>query len=122
MGVRGDARAMPQGASRSARRMDGAQACISGTHPRVGNSYSKANSRNRALAGMPRAISWRKFVRRLRTLGFDGPYSGGRHLFMVRGTLTLHISNPHEGDISRHLLSEILRQAGISSKEWKKAE
>ena len=55
---------------------------------------------------------------KFRRVGFDGPFSGGRHLFMVRGGLKVHIPNPHRGDISRHLLSEILRQASISAKEW----
>lgn len=69
---------------------------------------------------MPKEITWRKLVKKFRKLGFDGPYSGGRHLYMVKGTHKLHIPNPHEGDISKHLLSQILRQAGISSKEWNK--
>lgn len=63
-------------------------------------------------------ISWRKLVQKLQQLGFDGPFSGGRHLFMVRGTLTVHIPNPHRGDISKFLLAELLRQAGISHDEW----
>lgn len=67
---------------------------------------------------MPKEVSWKKLVQILRKLGFDGPYSGGRHLFMVKGTLKLHIPNPHPGDISRHLLSEILRQANVSSSQW----
>jgi len=69
---------------------------------------------------MPKSISWRKLVQKFRKLGFDGPYSGGRHLFMAKGELKVHIPNPHEGDISKHLLSEILRQAGISSIDWNK--
>lgn len=71
---------------------------------------------------MPKEISWKKLVQKFRTCGFDGPYSGGRHLFMKKGELKVIIPNPHEGDISRHLLSEILRQAGITSKEWNKAK
>ena len=67
---------------------------------------------------MLKNISWRKLIRTFKQLGFDGPYSGGRHLFMVRGDLKVRVPNPHEGDISRHLLSEILHQAGISSKDW----
>lgn len=70
---------------------------------------------------MPQEISWRKLVQKFRNLGFDGPYSGGRHLFMIGGALKVRIPNPHEGDISRHLLFEILSQAGISSKEWRNA-
>lgn len=69
---------------------------------------------------MPKNISWRKLVQKFRRFGFGGPYSGGRHLFMVRGGLKVRIPNPHEGDISKHLLAEILRQADISSKDWER--
>jgi len=51
-------------------------------------------------------------------MGFDGPYSGGRHLFMIKDMLKIRIPNPHRGDISKYLIAEILRQAGISSKDW----
>ena len=67
---------------------------------------------------MPKNISGRKLIQKFRKLGFEGPYSGGRHLFMVKDELKVRIPNPHGGDISRHLLSEILRQANISSREW----
>jgi hypothetical protein len=39
---------------------------------------------------------------------------------MVRGDITLHIPNPHQGDIGRELLSRILRQAQISKDEWER--
>jgi len=66
-------------------------------------------------------ISRRELVRKLRRLGFDGPFSGGRHQFMIRGSLKLRIPNPHAGkDIHVSLLREILRQAGISADEWDK--
>ncbi len=67
---------------------------------------------------MLKNISWRKLVRKFRRLGFDGPYSGGRHLFMVKEELKVRIPNPHESDISKHLVLEILRQASISNVEW----
>lgn len=63
-------------------------------------------------------ITRRDLVRCLREMGFDGPYSGGKHAFMVKGDLTLTIPNPHKGDIGRDLLTRILRQAGISRREW----
>jgi len=63
-------------------------------------------------------VSNRELVRRLRELGFDGPYAGGRHPQMRRGDLTLIIPNPHEGDIGAGLLQRILRQADISREEW----
>jgi predicted RNA binding protein YcfA (HicA-like mRNA interferase family) len=67
---------------------------------------------------MVQSMSWRKLVKKFRKLGFDGPYSGGRHLFMIKGNFKIHIPNPHRGDISKNLVVEILRQADISSDEW----
>jgi len=69
---------------------------------------------------MPKNISLKELIRKLREFGFDGPYSGGRHLFMVKDHFKLHIPNPHQQDISRHLLSEILHQASIDTDEWDK--
>ena len=63
-------------------------------------------------------VSHRDFVRRLRELGFEGPYAGGRHPQMVRDNLTLIIPNPHEGDIGVGFLTRLLRQAGITREEW----
>ena len=63
-------------------------------------------------------IARKDLIRHLRTLGFDGPYSGGKHSFMVKADLTLTIPNPHRSDIGRELLVRILRQAGISRHEW----
>lgn len=65
-------------------------------------------------------ISRRDFIRALRKLGFEGPYPGGRHMFMVRGTQRLVIPNPHQGDIGIQLLSRLLRDAGIAREEWEK--
>ena len=70
---------------------------------------------------MPNSISWRKLVQKFRRLGFNGPYAGGRHLFMKNGDLKVIIFNPHQRDISKNLVSEILRQAGISDEEWNNA-
>ena len=64
---------------------------------------------------MPRLGPVRRddLIRYLRQLGFAGPWSGGKHAFMERGTLTIRIPNPH-------LLARILRQAGISAIEWER--
>ena len=69
---------------------------------------------------MPRigAIKRNDLIYYLRTLGFDGPYSGGKHQFMIKGSTRLYIPNPHRGDISEDLLVRILKQAGISKKDW----
>jgi len=67
-------------------------------------------------------ISRKDLVRYLRKMGFDGPYSGGKHQFMIKSDLTLTIPNPHKGDIGRALLARIVRQAGISRKEWEQLD
>jgi predicted RNA binding protein YcfA (HicA-like mRNA interferase family) len=67
-------------------------------------------------------ISRRELVQRLRALGFRGPYSGGRHELMVRGTRRVILPNPHRGDISADLLARILRQAGVTREEWESRE
>ena len=66
-------------------------------------------------------VSRRDLIRALRALGFDGPVSGGRHQFMVRGDVTITIPNPHGKGIGIGLLSRILRQAGVTRSEWEEA-
>lgn len=63
-------------------------------------------------------VSWRELVQRLRQLGFEGPYAGGRHPQMRRGEVTVIIPNSHEGDINVGVLSRLLRQAGVSRAAW----
>ncbi len=63
-------------------------------------------------------ISRSKFIQRLREFGFDGPYAGGKHPQMKRGSLTLIIPNEHVGDISTGFLQRLLKQAGLSREEW----
>lgn len=46
------------------------------------------------------AIKRRKLIRHLRKQGFKGPYSGGRHQYMVKGQLRLPIPNPHKGTLA----------------------
>jgi predicted RNA binding protein YcfA (HicA-like mRNA interferase family) len=63
-------------------------------------------------------ISRREFIQSLRRLGFSGPFAGGRHDIMLRGTQRVTVPNPHSGDIGRDFLGRILRQVGISREEW----
>ncbi|MEE8168587.1 MAG: type II toxin-antitoxin system HicA family toxin [Candidatus Hydrothermarchaeales archaeon] len=63
-------------------------------------------------------VAWKELVKRLKELGFEGPYQGGRHPFMVKGNLVLTIPNPHKKPIGTDLLSRILKQGRISRKEW----
>jgi hypothetical protein len=66
-------------------------------------------------------VSRRELVHRLMHLGFDGPFSGGRHEFMVRGNLRLVLPNPHRSDIGAELLSRLLAEAGVSCEEWEQS-
>lgn len=63
-------------------------------------------------------ISQPEFVKKLKKFGFGGPYQEGKHPYMIKGNVSITVPNPHEGDVSVDLLSRILRQAGISRKEW----
>lgn len=58
---------------------------------------------------MPRIgpIKRRQLIRYLLQLGFEGPYSGGRHQFTIRDDVTVRIPNPHHSDIGRELLVRI---------------
>jgi len=70
------------------------------------------------MARRLRPVSRRELVARLKALGFSGPYTGGRHQFMVRGSVRLVLPNPHRGKVGVDLLKRILRQAGIEEEEW----
>ncbi|MBI5286319.1 MAG: type II toxin-antitoxin system HicA family toxin [Deltaproteobacteria bacterium] len=70
---------------------------------------------------MSSTISGKELIRRFRALGYKGPFSGGKHQFMIKGEKKIRIPNPHgSGDIHISLLKEILRQARISIDEWEK--
>ena len=62
----------------------------------------------------------KELLKYLRQYGFDGPYSGGKHQFMVKDDITVRVPNPHQADIGKELLSRIIRQAGISKSDWEK--
>ena len=71
---------------------------------------------------MPRMgpIKRRDLIRYLKILGFEGPYSGGKHQFMVKGNITLRLPNPHKGDVGSALLIRILKQAKIDRNTWER--
>jgi predicted RNA binding protein YcfA (HicA-like mRNA interferase family) len=65
-------------------------------------------------------IKRQDLIRYLKALGFEGPYAGGKHQYLVRNETKLALPNPHQGDISKDLLARILRQAGIDKDDWEK--
>jgi len=65
-------------------------------------------------------IKRKNLIRYLSELGFSNPTSRGKHQHMKKGDITLTIPNPHKGDISKGLLAQILKEAGISREEWER--
>ena len=66
-------------------------------------------------------IKRKEFVRKLKALGFGGPFAGGKHEFLRRGDgLKITIPNPHQKEISGFLQKIILTQAEISVEEFLK--
>ena len=63
-------------------------------------------------------IKRKDLIRYLKLAGFDGPYSGGRHQFMVKGDITIRVPNPHQADVGRELLARILRLAAVERGDW----
>ena len=67
-----------------------------------------------------RPIKYKELIHFLRKLNFSGPYSGGKHQFMVKGDLRVRIPNPHKRDIGKNLLKQILIEAEIDIGVWEK--
>jgi len=63
-------------------------------------------------------VTWPNLIKRLSRLGFEGPYHGGKHPYMIKGNLVLTVPNPHRKEIGVPLLSKILKQAQVSKEEW----
>ena len=59
-------------------------------------------------------------VRKLRRLGFDGPFPGGKHQRMVHPDTGQVIPIPiHKGkDVGIGLIRELIRELGITREEW----
>ena len=47
-----------------------------------------------------------------------GPLPGGKHAVMEKGNQTVHIPNPHRGEIDWSLTKRILSQARIDPADW----
>jgi hypothetical protein len=69
-----------------------------------------------------RPVKRRDFIRKLRALGFEGPYSGTRHQFMVSGQHRQTIPTNPEYSVPqiRMLLRQVESIIGrpVSTDEW----
>ncbi len=64
-------------------------------------------------------VSRGELIRRLKKLGFAGPFPGKKHQYMIRDATLVIIPNVHHGqEIHADLITEILRKARISREEW----
>jgi len=63
-------------------------------------------------------IKRKDLIRYMRQLDFTGPYSGGKHQFMIKEKLKIRIPNPHKSDISENLLNQILKEICIDRTKW----
>ena len=58
-------------------------------------------------------------IEKLRKLGFEGPFPGGRHSRMVNLKTGQIVPIPvHSKEIGVGLIREIIRQVGVSRDEW----
>lgn len=68
----------------------------------------------------------RDFIRRLQKLGFDGPFSGTRHQFMVYGQHRLAIPSNNEYSVPqlRMMILEVeeITECKMSAVKWNKLE
>ncbi|MBI5764907.1 MAG: type II toxin-antitoxin system HicA family toxin [Planctomycetes bacterium] len=66
-------------------------------------------------------VSHRELIRRLRKLGFQGPYPGTKHPFFIKNGRPYHVPNPHGHEISVSLLRRVLAQLEVTRAEWDSA-
>ncbi len=57
-------------------------------------------------------------IKKLRKLGFEGPYIATRHEYMIKNGQKVFIPNPHKKDIGVPLVKRIIKQIGISRKDF----
>ncbi|HOG15480.1 MAG TPA: type II toxin-antitoxin system HicA family toxin [Candidatus Absconditabacterales bacterium] len=62
-------------------------------------------------------INARELVKKLRKLGFEGPYVGGKHMFMMKDGYRVPFPNHGGKDISRGVVNCIIEYIGISVDE-----
>ena len=67
---------------------------------------------------MPRPLSRRELIRKLKGLSFEGPFLATKHQYMLKGSHKIFIPNPHGKDIGVPIIRNIINQIGIDLKGW----
>ena len=63
-------------------------------------------------------IKRRHLIAALRRNGFQNPFSGNSHEFMIKEALRVRVPNPHGTNIGKSLLLKILHEVGIDRDSW----
>lgn len=66
------------------------------------------------LTPLPRRI----LIKKLKEIGFLGPFASARHEYMIKNEEKIFIPNPHGKDIGIPILKRIIQQLGISNQEF----
>lgn len=66
------------------------------------------------LLPLPRRI----LIKKLRKIGFLGPYPATRHEYMKRDSEKIFIPNPHGKDIGVPIIKKIINQLKLSNQEF----
>jgi len=64
---------------------------------------------------MVATLSRKDLIRKFRALGYTGPFSGGKHQFMIKGNQKIRIPNPHVSDIILKGFQKIAEEATRST-------
>ena len=80
--------------------------------------WPSAKWRNAFVSNKLTSVKRTDLIARLKQLGFAGPFSGGKHQFLVRESVRLTLPNPHASEIGPALLARILQQARLTRDEW----
>ncbi|MBM2814213.1 MAG: hypothetical protein HW421_975 [Ignavibacteria bacterium] len=63
-------------------------------------------------------VSRKDLIKKLISIGFTGPFSGGKHSYLLKDDIRLTLPNPHKNEIGIDLLQRILKQVDISKEDW----
>lgn len=67
-----------------------------------------------------RPLKYRELIAKLKKLGLEGPFSGGKHLYFLLGKLRLTVPNPHPGDVSKNIIKTIIDKLRIKMEDFYK--
>ena len=67
---------------------------------------------------MPKPLSYRKLLTKLKRAGCAGPFFGAKHQFMRCDGMKLYIPNPHGADIGPEILKRIIFHVGITEDKF----